>query len=429
MTLMSQDPGAARTSRLARSITPSEILRIFREVQALAQSGREITNLTIGDFSPHEFRIPRALEDAVVEAVRAGECVYPPGMGVAALRSAIRDFYAHRLGHEFPLERILVTSGARPAIYSLFRALVDPGDRVAYGAPSWNNNYYCQLVGAEPVGIPCDASTNFLPTVDALRPALRGARLLSLNSPLNPTGTVFDAERLGAICDLVLEENARRGAGERPLYLMYDQVYWMITAPGVDHVEPLGVRAEMAPYLVLVDAISKAFAATGLRVGWAVGPDDVIRAMAAIVDHVGSWAPRPEQVATARVLSDHDVVDAFMSDMRRAASARLQATYDGLTAMHAEGLPVDCVRPQGAIYVSARFALFGLHTPDGQRLESDDDVRRYLLAAAGLAAVPFGAFGAERDQGWFRLSIGVTSVQGIERLLPRIRSALMALRR
>lgn len=427
MPLMQQETTAPRLSQLAQELTGSEILRIFREVQALVASGREITDLTIGDFSPREFRIPKSLEDAVVDAYRAGECVYPPGMGLEALRAAIRTFYAHRLGHEFPLDRILVTAGARPAIYSLFRALVDPGDRVVYGVPSWNNNYYCQLLGAEAVPIACDASTNFLPTANALRRVIRGARLLSLNSPLNPTGTMFDADRLGAICDLVLEENARRGPDERPLFVMYDQVYWMLTAGGARHVEPIGLRPEMTPYVVLVDAISKAFAATGLRIGWAVAPADVIRSMTDIVGHMGAWAPRPEQVATSRVLSDHRAVDAYLGDMRRAASDRLQAAYDGLVAMRDAGLPVDCVRPQGAIYVSARFALFGHTTPDGQQLQTDDDVRRYLLNAAGLAAVPFGAFGAKRDQGWFRLSIGVVSVEGVEGMMPRIREAVEGL--
>jgi len=110
--------------------------------------------------------------------------------------------------------------------------------------------------------------------------------------------------------------------------------------------------------------------------------------------------------------------------MRREAGARLDAVHDGLIAMQRDGFPVDCVRPQGAIYVSGRFALHGMRTANGDLLETDEDVRRYLLRAAGLAVVPFGAFGVQQDRGWFRLSIGVVSIAQIEAIFPALRRAL-----
>jgi aspartate aminotransferase len=416
-----------RLSRLASELQGSEILKIGAEVRAAAASGRPVTNLTIGDFSAKEFRIPRAMEEGIVNALAAGEFTYPPSNGLESLRNSIRKFYLDRTGSDYPLESVLVTSGARPAIYSLFRAVVNEGDAVVYGVPSWNNEYYVQIVGAKGVPIVCDASSNFQPTARTLKPHLRDARLLAMNSPLNPTGTMIDAAVLTEICDLVLEENARRSASERPLYLMYDQVYWMLTAGDAEHVDPVGLRPEMAQYTVLVDAISKAFAATGLRVGWAIGPADVIKAMSDISGHVGAWAPRPEQVATAKLLCDTNAVDQYIDGMNRDASARLQALADGLRAMKQDGLPVDCIEPQGAIYVSVQFDLRGRKTPDGQRLETNDQIRRYLLDAAGLGAVPFQAFGFPGDTGWFRLSIGVVSVADIEALLPRVRSAITRL--
>ena len=393
----------------------------------MVNEGRDIVDLTVGDFSSKQFRIPRELEDGIVEALRAGETNYPPAIGLESLRMAVREFYRRRLGHDFPLSSILIASGARPAMYALYRCLVDAGDRVIFSVPSWNNDHYSQIVGAQAVTFECDASTGFLPTADQLRPVIRNARLLALNSPMNPTGTAFDAAQLGAICDLVLDENARRGSGERPLYVMYDQVYWMLTAEGVEHVNPVTLRPAMPPYVIFVDAISKAFAATGLRVGWAAGPPDVIAAMNALIGHVGAWAPRAEQVATARLLTDHERVDRYVDTMRRETTVRLNAVYDGLTALRQQGLPVECVRPQGAIYVSARFSLHGMRTPDGKTLVSDDDVRQYLLEAAGLAVVPFSAFGTSGDNGWFRLSIGVVSVAQLQALMPRLGAALRAL--
>ena len=417
-----------RLSRLANDIHGSAILQIAADVRALKSQGAEIIDLTVGDFSSKQFRIPRELEDGIIDALRAGESTYPPSNGLESLRLAVAEFYSRRLGLQFQMPSILIAAGARPAIYATYRALVDPGDRVVFAVPSWNNDSYCDLVGAKAVIVECDASTGFLPTADILRPIIRDARLLALNSPLNPTGTVFDAEQLTAICDLVLEENAKRRAGERPLYVMYDQVYWMITAGGVSHVDPVTLRPAIAPYVIFVDAISKAFAATGLRVGWAAGPADVIKPMADILTHVGAWAPRAEQVATARLLSDHAVVDRFVDNMRHEAAARLDAVYDGLTAMQRDGFPVECIRPQGAIYVSGRFALHGMRTPNGELLETDEDVRRYILRAANLAAVPFGAFGVQHDRGgWFRLSIGVVSVAQIEAVFPPLRHAIEAL--
>jgi len=417
-----------RLSRLANDIHGSAILQIAADVRALKSQGAEIVDLTVGDFSSKQFRIPRELEDGIVDALRAGESTYPPSNGLESLRLAVAEFYSRRLGLQFQLPSILIAAGARPAIYATYRALVDPGDRVVFAVPSWNNDSYCDLVGAKPVIVECDASTGFLPTANVLRPIIRDARLLALNSPLNPTGTVFDAEQLAAICDVVLEENARRRAGERPLYVMYDQVYWMITAGGVTHVDPVTLRPAIAPYVIFVDAISKAFAATGLRVGWAAGPADVIKPMADILTHVGAWAPRAEQVATARLLSDHASVDRYVNNMRHEAAARLDAVHDGLTAMQQDGFPVECIRPQGAIYVSGRFALHGMRTPSGELLETDEDVRRYILRAANLAAVPFGAFGVLHDRGgWFRLSIGVVSVAQIEAVFPPLRRALETL--
>lgn len=414
---------AHRLSQLAQGLQASAILRIAGEVRAQVAAGKQIVNLTVGDFSSKQFRIPRELEDGIVDALRAGESTYPPPNGMESLRRAVCELYRRRFHRDVPIESVLIASGARPVIYALYRAVVDPGERVVYGAPSWNNDYYCQLIGAERVPLVCDERTAFLPTADRLRPLLRDARLLALNSPLNPTGTLFDADTLGAICDLVLEENARRGSSERPLYVMYDQVYWMLTMGGAAHVTPVGLRPGIAPYTIEIDAISKAFASTGLRVGWAVGPADVIKPMGDVVGHVGAWAPRAEQVATARFLCAHDSVDRYLETMRREVAMRLDAVYDGLTSMKRDGLPVDCVKPRGAIYVSAYFGLRGKRTRDGTLLATDDDVRRYLLERAGFAVVPFDAFGSPADLGWFRISVGAVSVEEIRDGIGRLGEA------
>jgi aspartate aminotransferase len=417
-----------RLSALAGSLLGSEILKIAADVRALAAEGLEVCNLTVGDFAPSEFRIPADVERGIVEGLRRGETNYPPSDGILPLREAVRSLYRRELGVDPALASVIVTSGSRPGIYATFRALVDPGDHVVYPTPTWNTPYYVQLVGARAVTVPCDAATRFMPTRALLEGALRGARLLVLCSPQNPAGTMFTAEELGGICDLVLEENARRGAGERPLFLMYDQVYWTLTFDDARHVHPVGLRPAMAPYTVYVDGASKSLAATGIRVGWIVAPPDVAGPMSALVGHMGAWAPKAEQGAVAAFLEDAAAFAAFRADMVARVRERLDALFVGLAAMREEGLPVEVIAPEGAIYLSARFALVGRVAPDGTRLDSDESVRAYLLRAAGMATVPLRAFGTERDSGWHRLSAGAVSVDQVARMLPRLRDALGATR-
>ena len=419
---------ASRLSAMADGLIGSEILKIASDIRGLVAAGHSVCNLTVGDFSPAQFRIPMELEDAIVERIRAGETNYPPSDGVAPLRRAVVEFYQRRLGLCYPVESVLVTGGSRPGIYAAYRAVVDAGDRVVYPVPSWNNNHYCHLVGAVGVPVTCSSSSNFLPTGKQLREALRGARLLALNSPLNPTGTAFTPEQLADVCDAVLEENARRSPHERPLYLMYDQVYWMLTFGGVSHVNPVTLRPAMQPFTIFVDGISKAFAATGVRVGWTVGPEDITHRMASFIGHVGAWAPRAEQLATATLLADDSAMDQFHATMRPGVETRLQALFDGMESLRSDGLPVQAIAPMGAIYLSVRFPINGMQTPDETTLATNEQIRHYLLQESGIAIVPFQAFGMVEDSGWFRLSVGAVSIQEIAAMLPRLRQALAALR-
>ncbi|HEY5545109.1 MAG TPA: aminotransferase class I/II-fold pyridoxal phosphate-dependent enzyme [Gemmatimonadaceae bacterium] len=416
-----------RAAPQAGSLKGSEILRIATEIRARVAAGERICNLTVGDFDPRQFRIPKLLEEATIEAIRRGETNYPPGIGMPVLRESVCRFYENELGLSYPLESVLITTGSRPGVYGTYRTLVGEGERVIYGVPSWNNNYYTHMVGAEDVPIECGAADAFLPTRQRLEPIIRGARLLALNSPLNPTGTAFTAESLGAICDLVLEENARRSAADGPLYVLYDHVYWQITFGDVEHVNPVSLRPEMAPYTILVDGISKAFAATGMRVGWVVGPAPAIKVMENILTHVGTWAPRAEQIATATLLDNGEAVLAFRESLVAGVQQRLQLLYTAIKSFKVAGHAVDATEPMGAIYLSARFNLRGRVARNGARLSSADDVRKWLLEEAGLAVIPFDAFGSSTDEGWFRLSVGAVSVADIEASLPRLRAGLESL--
>jgi aspartate aminotransferase len=207
---------------------------------------------------------------------------------------------------------------------------------------------------------------------------------------------------------------------------MYDQVYWTLTFGDTKHVHPIGVCPEVAPYTIYVDGISKAFAATGVRVGWIVAPPDVAGPMSGLLGHIGAWAPKAEQSAVASLLADAQGMHGYQSKMVAGLRERLDLLHDGLAAMTNAGLPVEVSTPEGAIYLSARFSLKGRYAPDGTQLSSDEDVRQYLLKAAGVAIVPFQAFGVTDDSGWFRLSVGAVSPELIMRMLPRLQHAISA---
>jgi aspartate aminotransferase len=416
----------AGLSALARGVVGSEILRIAAEIRALTAKGAAICNLTVGDFDPAIFPIPDELLEGTRVALAAGHTSYPPSDGVLALREAVVRFYARELGLSYPVDSVLIAGGARPLLYGAYCALLDRGDVAIYPVPSWNNNHYAYLVGARAVELPVTAASNFFPTAEQIRPHVGDAHLLTLNSPLNPTGTVIDREELRRISELVVEENGRRRrSGARPLWFVFDQVYWALTFGGVKHATPVELVPEVAPYTLLLDALSKAVCATGMRVGWGVMPPGVRKRMADILGHVGAWAPKAEQVAAAELLDSPEVLRSFQKAMKAKVKERLDALHAGFTTMAREGLPVEVIAPQGAIYLSARFDLFG-RTVRGVTIQTNDDIRRLLLEAAGIALVPFQAFGLKGDTGWFRLSVGAVSMKDIEAALPRVRELLRA---
>ncbi len=411
-------------SQMAAGLRGSEIIRIGNQVSEQVRQGVPICNLTIGDFDSQIFPIPAGLTAGIVEAYQTGQTNYPPAAGMGELRQAVSEFLKSRQGLDYGSDEILVAGGSRPLIYATYRAIVDAGDRVIFPLPSWNNNHYCHLVDATPVPVPTRAENDFMPTAADLAPHVAGATLLALCSPLNPTGTVFTKAGLEEICDLVLAENQRRGPNEKPLYILYDQIYWLLTFGDTQHVDPVSLRPALRDYVIYIDGISKCFAATGVRVGYGFGPAAIIEQMKSILGHVGAWAPKAEQVATAHFLPETVAVDAFLNSMKTRLSGSLESLHAGLLALKAQGYPVDAVAPAGAIYLTAKIDVLGRTAPDGTILTTTAELTAYLIAEAQLALVPFSAFGSPATEPWFRASVGAETVESIAAALPRLRAAL-----
>ncbi len=417
-----------KLSQLAESLIGSEIVKLGNAIRQRISQGETIYNFTIGDFDPEIFPIPKELEDAIIEAYRHHYTSYPAADGEADLRKAVLAFIQERQGLLYAADEIQIASGGRPLIYAIFKVLVDKGDKVIYAVPSWNNNHYTHMNGGQHCLIEATPENNFMPVPADIAPYLKGATLLCLCTPQNPTGTTLTKESLTEICRLVLEENKSRSEGEKKLYVMYDQMYWTLTYGGIIHYDPVSLFPEMKPYTIYVDGISKAFAATGVRVGWSLGPATIIAKIKAILSHIGAWAPMAEQKATATFLQQAAAVDSYLAHYKAELEMRLRQIYEGIILLKTEGYAVDAVAPQAAIYLTLRFDLVGRELPDGTELNSQEDVTNYLLAEAKLAIVPFYAFGASRNSPWYRLSVGTCRKEEIGAMLDQLREALSKLK-
>lgn len=416
-----------KLSHLSETLIGSEIVKLGGEIREKIRQGERIYNFTVGDFDPSIFPIPKELEDAIVEAYRKHFTNYPAAEGNLDLREAIHSFLKDEEGLDYGTNEILVASGGRPLIYALYRAICDKGDKIIYAVPSWNNNHYTHFVGGEHIVVEATAENNFMPTADDIRPYVQQASLISLCSPQNPTGTTFSKAGLEDICDMVIAENTRRGNGEKKLYLMYDQMYWHLTYGDIKHYDPVSLRPAMRDYTIYIDAISKVFAATGVRVGWGMGPATVISKMKAILTHIGAWAPMAEQKAVAYYLQNRDGIKKYLARFKSEIEERLRRIYDGFSQLKKEGLSVDAIAPEAAIYLTIKVDLVGKTTAEGKKLETQSDVTAYILNAAGLAVVPFYAFGAERTSPWYRLSVGTCKKDEIEEMIGKLRDALRRL--
>jgi len=414
-------------SKLAQGVIGSEIVKLAAEVNEKIKQGEKIYNLTVGDFNPTEFPIPDELKQYIINAYSANLTNYPPADGVLELREAVSNLLKQRQGINYKPEEILIAAGARPIIYSIFKALVDEGDSVIFAVPSWNNNHYTYLNFANAIVIEATLQNNFMPQAKDIKPHIDKASLVALCSPQNPTGTVFTKNGLEEICDLILDENKRRGPHQKPVYLMYDQIYWALTQGKVKHYDPVSLRPEMKNYTIFVDGISKSLAATGVRVGWGMGPKFIIDKMKAILTHVGAWAPKPEQIATANYLNDLSKYDAFLIEQKQKIDLRFQALYSGFKSLKDKGYKIDVIVPEAAIYLTVSFNLHNQKKADGKILETTKDITKYLLEEAKLALVPFSAFGAAENSSWYRLSVGTCKLQDASELFVMLEMALKKL--
>lgn len=417
----------SKLSHLAETLIGSEIVKLGNAINERIRNGETIYNFTIGDFDPQVFPIPSELETLIIESYQKHNTNYPAAEGILELRKAISTFIQEWEGIHYDTHEIQVASGGRPLIYALFKVIVDKGDKVIYGVPSWNNNHYVHLTDGEHCLIDCLPENNFMPTVADIKKNIEGATLICLCTPQNPTGTTLSRNALQEICELIIAENNKRGANEKKLYLMFDQMYWTLTYGDTVHANPISLDPAMKEYTIFIDGISKVFAATGVRVGWAMGPGNVIAKMKAVLSHLGAWAPMAEQKAVAQYLLQQRAIQQYLVHFKSEIEYRLQTIHDGLIALKNKGYAVDAVAPQAAIYLAIKLDLAGKRYANEQVLSTQADVTSYILGEAKLAVVPFSAFGAGANSPWYRLSVGTSKKEEIPAMLATLEEALIKL--
>lgn len=413
-------------STLAETLIGSEIVRLGNAINERKAKGEKIYNYTIGDFDPSIFPIPQVFEDEIIKAYREHRTNYPPADGILPLRQSVGDLFRRTEGIDYKNDEILIASGGRPLIYSLFKTIVDKGDKVIYTVPSWNNNHYVHMNQGEHCVVDVFPEHNFMPRASDIAAHIKGATLLCLCSPQNPTGTTLEKDELALICDMIIAENASRPEGAKQLYLMFDQMYWSLTFGTVTHYNPVALRPEMKAYTIFVDGISKSLAATGVRVGWSMGPAHVIAKMKALLSHIGAWSPMAEQYATAVFLQNDAALHAYTESFKAKLEERLTYIHKAFQSLKQKGYPVDIIPPQAAIYLTIKIDFKG-YCFNGKILQHQTEVSEYLLNEAHLAIVPFSCFGADADSPWYRMSIGTCKYEELDEMFVALEQAFAQL--
>lgn len=411
-----------KLSDLSQNMSGSKIIQLSAKIKELTAAGNTIYDCTIGDFDPQEHPIPAEYEHEIAQSYRARETNYPAGNGTPELRNILADFYSEQQGLKYKPTEFLVAGGTRPLLYAAFQVIVNAGETVLFPVPSWNSVNYCEIVGAKAVSVETQPEENFMPSADNLAPYIQEARVLSLCSPLNPTGTVFSEQQLVSICELVISENNRRKKeGKRALYVFFDQIYWLLTQ-GVVHQDPVNLMNEMREYTLYFDGISKAFAATGVRCGWAFGPENILKRMQALNSHIGAWAPKPEQLGFATYISDQENFHFNLKELKEDLKDKLTKVYQGFQILKIKEHNVDAIKSQGALYVSIKIDCIG-KVYKKNTIKNLQQQTELLMSEAGLGIVPFSIFGTS-DIPWYRLSVGAITENDIEEIFVKLEKFL-----
>ncbi|GIV05794.1 MAG: aminotransferase [Fimbriimonadales bacterium] len=387
-------------SERAFQAQPSPTLALTARAQALRQQGADVLSFTAGE---PDFDTPEFAKTGALEAIHAGYTKYTPTPGILPLREAISAKFERENGLRYPPDQIVVSCGAKHSLFGVFMAILDPGDEAIIPTPCWvSYPEQVKLMGATPVLVPADESTEFLPDYDALRRAItRRTKVIVLNTPCNPTGAVFGRKLLKEIASLALTHD---------LWIVADEIYEHLIYDDYRHESIGALSKEVLNRTITVNGVSKSFAMTGWRIGYLGAPPEVARAVSHLQDQMTSNACTVAQHAALAALQNAN--NDWYNTVRAIFDRRRRLIVDGLNSI--EG--IQCWTPRGAFYVYANVQGLIGRTYEGRALESSADVAEFLLNTARVAVVPGEGFCAP---GYIRLSYATSEAiiqAGIERI-------------
>ena len=363
--------------RLSRAGTAATVAMTVR-ARAMRAEGKKVIALTIGE---PDFDSPRHAIEAGYQAALAGRTKYPPQDGEPALKQAIQRKFKRDNGLDFALDQIMVANGGKGVIWDALMATVDPGDQVIIPAPYWGAYpLMTQLIGGEPVIVTCPQNNGFRLRPEDLEAAITPrTKWLILNFPNNPTGAIASADDLRALAEVLLRHPH--------VWVMADDMYEHLTFDGLHHATLAAVEPRLADRVLTVSGVSKTYAMTGWRIGFAAGPRALIKAMVTVQGHVSAGISTVGQAAAAAALDGpQDNVAAMVASY----AARRDLVVDALN--QAPGMV--CHKPQGAFYVYPNVAgCLGKTTAGGRTIATDEDLAMALLEEAHVALVQGAAFG------------------------------------
>lgn len=389
--------------RLAR-VKPSPTLAVTAKAAELKAAGKAVIGLGAGE---PDFDTPEHVKEAAIEAIRKGDTKYTPVAGTPALKKAISDKFKRENGLEYAPNQIVAGVGAKQVIFNALLATVNAGDEVIIPAPYWVS-YPDMVLFAEgtPVIVEGKEEDGFKLKPAALEKAITPkTRWLILNSPSNPTGAAYTEAELRALADVLLKHPH--------VMIMADDIYEHLLYDGFTFKTIAQVEPQLYERTLTVNGVSKAYAMTGWRIGYAGGSKSLIAAISDIQSHSTSNPCSISQAASVAALNGPQE---FLKDWRNSFAARRNLVVDALNAI--DGL--KCLKPEGAFYVFPNMkGLIGKKTPQGKTIESCTDFCNYLLEEALVAAVAGSAFGMG---GYFRISYA-TSETLLKEAMTRIAKA------
>ncbi len=386
---MTYFPPARRIARL----DVSEILLINARATAVRRAGLPVIILGAGE---PDFDTPEPVKAAAKAAIDRGETKYTALDGTPALKAAIRDKFLRENGLDYALDEITVGAGAKQILYNAMMASLDEGDEVIIPLPCWTSYLdIVQIAGGVPVPVPCGAESGFRLTAAQLEAAITPrTRWVVLNSPSNPTGAAYSEADYRPLLDVLMRHPQ--------VWLLVDDMYEHIVYDDFRFVTPAALEPALKDRTLTVNGVSKAYAMTGWRIGYAGGPKPLIKAMAVVQSQATSC---PSSVSQAAAVAALEGPQDFMAERRESFRRRRDLVVDALNAIAG----ITCRRPEGAFYCYAECGgLLGKRTPDGRVLETDRDLCAWLLETAHVAVVPGAAFGASPC---FRISYATSEAE------------------